>query len=97
MVFCAFQIAGGMIKTGLGRRLALLFIRAIGRTSLGLAYALVVTDVLLGHGDSLGQRPRRRHPVPDRQEPGRDLRIDAGADGATGSARSCCRRSITAT
>ena len=48
MVFCAFQIAGGMIKTGLGRRLALLFIRAMGRTSLGLAYALVVTDALLG-------------------------------------------------
>jgi len=48
MVFCAFQIAGGMIKTGLGRRLALGFIRAMGRTSLGLAYALVVTDALLG-------------------------------------------------
>ena len=32
-------------------------------------------------GDPVGQRPRRRHPIPDRQEPGRDLRIDAGTDG----------------
>lgn len=48
MVFCAFQIAGGMIKTGLGRRVALVFIRAIGHTSLGLAYALVGTDAILG-------------------------------------------------
>src|SRR6185503_14819666 len=37
----------GMIKTGLGRRIALLFIRALGRHSLGLGYALVSTDMLL--------------------------------------------------
>ncbi len=48
MVFCAFQIADGMIRTGLGRRIALHFIRAIGRTSLGLVYALVGTDAVLG-------------------------------------------------
>jgi DASS family divalent anion:Na+ symporter len=36
-----------MIKTGLGRRIALLFIRAIGHRSLGLGYALVGTDFLL--------------------------------------------------
>jgi len=48
MVFCAFQIAGGMIKTGLGRRVALTFIRAIGHTPLGLAYALVATDAIFG-------------------------------------------------
>jgi DASS family divalent anion:Na+ symporter len=32
-----------MVKTGLGRRVALIFIRAIGQTPLGLAYALVAT------------------------------------------------------
>ena len=37
----------GMIKTGLGRRIAFLFIRAIGKHSLGLGYALVLTDMLL--------------------------------------------------
>jgi divalent anion:Na+ symporter, DASS family len=48
MVFAAFCIARGMIKTGLGRRIALYFIRAVGRTSLGLGYAVVVSDMVLG-------------------------------------------------
>lgn len=43
----AFMMSHGMIKTGLGRRIAFLFIRAIGRRSLGLAYALICTDVVL--------------------------------------------------
>jgi divalent anion:Na+ symporter, DASS family len=48
MVLAAFSISRGMIKTGLGRRIAFLFIRAIGHTSLGLSYALVATDFVLG-------------------------------------------------
>jgi divalent anion:Na+ symporter, DASS family len=47
MVLAAFFISRAMIKTGLGRRIALLFIRAIGRNSLGLGYALVSTDFVL--------------------------------------------------
>jgi len=47
LVLAAFFMSRGMIKTGLGRRIALLFIRAIGRHSLGLGYALVSTDMLL--------------------------------------------------
>ncbi|HKR00042.1 MAG TPA: DASS family sodium-coupled anion symporter, partial [Pyrinomonadaceae bacterium] len=47
LVLAAFFISRGMIKTGLGRRIALLFIRAIGHHSLGLGYALVSTDMLL--------------------------------------------------
>jgi DASS family divalent anion:Na+ symporter len=48
MVLAAFCISRGMIKTGLGRRIALLFIRAIGRTSIGLGYSVVASDALLG-------------------------------------------------
>jgi DASS family divalent anion:Na+ symporter len=47
LVLCAFFISRGVIKTGLGRRIAFLFIRAIGHRSLGLAYALVSTDTVL--------------------------------------------------
>jgi DASS family divalent anion:Na+ symporter len=47
LVLAAFFISRGMIKTGLGRRIAFLFVRAIGRSSLGLGYALVSTDMLL--------------------------------------------------
>lgn len=47
LVLAAFFMSRGMIKTGLGRRIAFIFIRAIGRHSLGLGYALVSTDMLL--------------------------------------------------
>lgn len=47
LVLAAFFMSRAMIKTGLGRRIALLFIRAIGQRSLGLGYALVATDFLL--------------------------------------------------
>jgi DASS family divalent anion:Na+ symporter len=47
LVLAAFFISRGMIKTGLGRRIAFLFIKAIGRHSLGLSYALGSTEMLL--------------------------------------------------
>jgi len=47
MVLAAFFISRGMMKTGLGRRIAFIFIKAIGRHSLGLTYALASTDALL--------------------------------------------------
>jgi DASS family divalent anion:Na+ symporter len=47
LVLCAFFISRGVVKTGLGRRIAFVFIRAIGHRSIGLAYALVGTDTLL--------------------------------------------------
>lgn len=47
LVLAAFFISRAMMKTGLGRRIALLFIRAIGHHSLGLGYALISTDFLL--------------------------------------------------
>lgn len=48
MVLAAFFISRAMIKTGLGRRIALYFVRAIGKTSLGLAYSLALSDMSLG-------------------------------------------------
>jgi DASS family divalent anion:Na+ symporter len=47
LVLAAFFISRGMIKTGLGRRIAFLFIKAIGSHSLGLSYALGSTEMLL--------------------------------------------------
>ena len=47
LVLCAFMISRAVTKTGLGRRIAFLFIRLIGHRSLGLAYALVATDTVL--------------------------------------------------
>lgn len=47
LVLAAFFMSRGMIKTGLGKRIALLFIWAFGKRSIGLGYALVGTDFLL--------------------------------------------------
>ena len=47
LTLAAFFISRAMIKTGLGQRIALIFIRLIGRRTLGLGYALVFTDFIL--------------------------------------------------
>lgn len=47
LVMAAFFISDALIKTGLARRIALLFVRAVGRNSLGVCYALSLTDMVL--------------------------------------------------
>jgi DASS family divalent anion:Na+ symporter len=47
LIFAAFLFARGFIKTGLGRRIAYWFIRAFGRRTLGLGYALVLSDLVI--------------------------------------------------
>jgi DASS family divalent anion:Na+ symporter len=47
LVLAAFFLSCGVIKTGLGRRIALMFMRAIGRSTLGLGYSLIATDFVL--------------------------------------------------
>ncbi|QYO65400.1 DASS family sodium-coupled anion symporter [Leptolyngbya sp. 7M] len=47
LVLAAFFISRAMIKTGLGQRIALIFVRLIGRKTLGLGYSLVFTDFIL--------------------------------------------------
>lgn len=47
LVLAAFFISRAMIKTRLGHRIALLFVRKLGATTLGVAYALSFTDMLL--------------------------------------------------
>jgi DASS family divalent anion:Na+ symporter len=48
IVLPAFFIARAMLQTGLGRRIAFWFIRALGKHSLGLGYSLACTDLFLG-------------------------------------------------
>ena len=47
LVLAAFFISRGLIKTGLARRIALYFVRLFGRTSLGVCYALSLSDMVL--------------------------------------------------
>src|SRR5688572_5954894 len=50
LVLTAMLMARVLMETGLARRIALLFIRQFGARSLGVAYALVLTDVTLAAG-----------------------------------------------
>ena len=43
----AYMIARGFTKTGLGRRIALIFVRAFGKKTLGLAYSLSMIDLVV--------------------------------------------------
>ncbi|MGO9380456.1 MAG: DASS family sodium-coupled anion symporter [Dissulfurispiraceae bacterium] len=47
LIFIAFMFAKGYEKTGLGRRLALLLVRALGKKTLGLGYAVAMADLIL--------------------------------------------------
>lgn len=46
MIACAFFISRGFIKTGFSRRVGYWFIKKLGRSSLGLSYGLVMTDLI---------------------------------------------------
>ncbi|GAB5411773.1 MAG: anion permease [Chlamydiales bacterium] len=47
LIVFAFFIARGFIKTGLGSRLAFLIMKFLGKSTLGMGYGLVATDLLL--------------------------------------------------
>lgn len=47
LVVAAFLISGAMVHSGLGRRLALMMVAALGRTTLGLGYAIAAAELLL--------------------------------------------------
>jgi DASS family divalent anion:Na+ symporter len=47
LVMLAFFISRGVIKTGLGRRIALLFMRLLGKRTVGLGYGLALTELII--------------------------------------------------
>ncbi len=47
LVIAAFIISDGLAKSGLARRIALMFVRAFGKSSLGVSYSLTLTDMVL--------------------------------------------------
>ena len=47
LIFGAFMFALGYEKTGLGRRIALLLVKGMGRRTLTLGYAVTIADLLL--------------------------------------------------
>lgn len=48
LIFTAYMFGLGYEKTGLGRRVALSLVKVLGRTTLGLGYAVALSDLALG-------------------------------------------------
>ena len=47
LIFCAFILARGFIKTGLGRRIAYKIISLIGDSTLKISYGIVLSDLII--------------------------------------------------
>src|SRR3974390_2798398 len=47
LVVIAFLVAQAVVKSGLGRRISLFMVSRFGRSSIGLAYSIVMTDALI--------------------------------------------------
>ena len=47
LIFAAFMIGIGYENSGLGRRIALFLVAKLGKSSLGLGYAIAITDLVL--------------------------------------------------
>nr|WP_321265519.1 DASS family sodium-coupled anion symporter [uncultured Sulfurimonas sp.] len=47
LIIVAFLIARGVIKSGLGKRIAFLIIKRFGKSSLGLAYSVIAADMFI--------------------------------------------------
>ncbi|MDX4071088.1 anion permease [Aliarcobacter skirrowii] len=47
LIFAAFMFAAGYKKTGLGKRISLLMIKYMGKSTLGLGYAVAFSDLVL--------------------------------------------------
>jgi len=47
LIVAAFLVSRAVIRSGLGRRIAFLIIRSIGKSTLGLAYSITFTDALI--------------------------------------------------
>ncbi len=47
LIIAAFLVARGVVKSGLGKRIALHIIKKFGKSTLGLGYSMVATDMII--------------------------------------------------
>ena len=77
LIFGAFMFALGYEKTGLGRRVALLLVRAMGRRTLTLGYAVTVGGHAPRPVHPVDHGPERRHHLPGGPQPAATVRLQA--------------------
>lgn len=86
LIAVAFLIARGVVKSGLGNRIAYHLIARIGKTTLGLGYAIVITDVIIAPAfPSNTARAGVLYPIAQALALGTDSRPDAATRRRTGA------------
>ena len=80
LVMAAFFISRALINTGLARRIALVFVRMFGQNSLGICYALSLSDMVLATHHSIRGSAFRRCSDADRAIDRGIIWLAAGAD-----------------
>ncbi|PIA64402.1 hypothetical protein AQUCO_00100112v1 [Aquilegia coerulea] len=50
LIIISFFFAKGIVKSGLGDRIATYFVKLLGKSTLGLSYGLTITEALIGQG-----------------------------------------------
>ena len=68
LIFTAYMFSLGYEKTGLGKRISLLLIKALGKKTLGLGYAVALADLVGRPFHAVQHGAERRHHLPDHQE-----------------------------
>jgi hypothetical protein len=63
LIVGAYVLAVGYKKSGLGKRIALLLVKALGRKTLGLGYAVAFADLLLGPATPFRRLEGRLAPI----------------------------------
>ncbi len=89
LVLVAMIMARVLMDTGAAHRIALFFIRQFGQRSLGVSYALVLTDVTLAGGRAVDHGPFGGHGDAGRQGDRRAFRLAPRPDALRGSGASC--------
>ncbi len=83
LILSSFLISNGVVKSGLGKRLALILIRRFGHSTLRLGYCIIATDALIGPGiPSNTARSGVLYPIV------RSLALDTGSQPEEGSRKS---------
>ena len=55
LIVLAFFFARGFVSTGLGDRIATMFVEKLGKSTLGLSYGLSISEAVLKSGDAVGK------------------------------------------
>ena len=80
LIFVAYMFALGYEKTGLGRRIALFLVKHLGKKTVGLGYAIALSDLVLAPFIPSNTARQRRHHLSHYRKHSQIIRVRSGGD-----------------